>query len=228
MRLYHHSVFLSAIPTAGNVDDTLRSLMDVARWLDEHVSRPNAALGRAGDVCPWTRRASELGTLGITLCATRAARALDATLLKLRRELLGVGESVYAGSPFRSIVAVFPWRGPEIERLIVAAHRRLKPAFLAKRLMLGEFYPSCTKPGLRNPEFRPLQSPWPLLVIRPMVEADLEFLLDRDEFVLAYLNAHGSRGASRLRELLCERPEAVGMDRVPGLFQMLQAREGEP
>jgi hypothetical protein len=228
VRLYRHRVFLSQIPAAEEADDTLRSLVDVAHWLDEHVSRENPRVGRTGDVCPWTRRASELGELSLTLCAVREPRALDATLLQLKDELTDGDAGMYAGSVFRSVVAVFPWRDREIEGQIVEAHHRLKPAFLAQRLMLGEFYPSCQKPGLRNPSYRPLQSPWPLLVIRPMVEADLEFLLDRDEFVAAYLRAHGRRGAARLAQILDERSATLGMDRVRGLWHMLRSHEVDP
>ncbi|MEO0867043.1 MAG: DUF6875 domain-containing protein, partial [Cyanobacteria bacterium J06642_11] len=54
--------------------------------------------------------------------------------------------------------------------------RRLKPFFVEKRLMLGEFYPGNQSPGLHNPDFRPLQSPVPMLVIRSMTEPDLPFL----------------------------------------------------
>jgi hypothetical protein len=111
---------------------------------------------------------------------------------------------------FRAIVVVFPALLPAAgAQFVVETHRRLKPMFLQHRMMLGEFYPGCPKPGLHNPDFRPLQAPHPLLVIRAMVEADLWFLTDKDEFVEAYLDAFGERGRNNLRQLLREPGQAL-------------------
>ncbi len=228
VRLHRHDIFLRTGVSGDAADDPCGALTDVARWLEHSVSRPHPAVGRAGDVCPWTRRAGELGEILLTVCGGRDPQEIDALLLDLKDELTGGGHGLYDGSAFRSIIAVFPERGTEVEQRVVAAHGRLKPAFLAQRLMLGEFYPSCEKPGLHNPAFRPLRSPWPLLVIRPMVEADVNFLLDRDEFAAAYLRALGSRGAGRLEQVLRERADALGLDRTAALWQVRRAREVEP
>jgi hypothetical protein len=119
---------------------------------------------------------------------------------------------------FRSTVVVFPRLAPATaDQSIVATHTRLKPTFLSNQLMLGEFYPSCDKPGVHSREFRPLRSPHPLLVIRAMVEADLLFLADRDEFVEAYLHAFGARGVERLIELVETRADRLPPERVEAL-----------
>lgn len=228
VRLYRHDIFLHAGGVEDVPDVTCGALTDVARWLDQFVSRPHPAVGRTGDVCPWTRRAGELGGIQLTYCLGREPRAIDGLLLQLKSELTAGSLGFYEGSAFRSIVVVFPERGTGVEQTVVAAHRRLKPAFLAQRLMLGEFFPSCEKPGLHNPAFRPLCAPWPLLVIRPMVEADLEFLLDSDAFIAAYLRAFGRRGARRLAQVLRDRAEALEADRAERLWQMVCAREVEP
>ena len=56
-------------------------------------------------------------------------------------------------------------------------HRTLKDEFVAEGLMIGQFHPHCEARGLWSPEFRPLQSPVPLLAIREMVPSDLPFLV---------------------------------------------------
>jgi len=53
-----------------------------------------------------------------------------------------------------------------IEDTVRVAHERCKPNFVERGLMLGEFWSGNDSPGVHNPEFRPLDSPVPLLVIR--------------------------------------------------------------
>jgi hypothetical protein len=121
----------------------------------------------------------------------------------------------------RALVVVFPKQGAATEACVAEAHARLKPHHLARGLMLGEFFPSCDKRGLHNQDFRPLRSPWPLLVIRPMVEADIEFLWDEDRFAEAYLTVHGERGRLRLAQLLVDRESDLGPARVEALKRLL-------
>jgi hypothetical protein len=70
----------------------------------------------------------------------------------------------------------------------------LKKYFVETGLMLGEFHAANQTPGLRNPDFRPLRSPIPMLAIRHMVESDLPFLIRqsyppdlRSSFLRSYL-----------------------------------------
>jgi hypothetical protein len=78
---------------------------------------------------------------------------------------------------FASWVMIFPdVKNEDAGMLIDGPQRRLKPEFVREGLMLGEFHPLSRSPGMRNPSFRPLRSPIPLLVIRHMVESDIEFL----------------------------------------------------
>ncbi|HKU44812.1 MAG TPA: hypothetical protein VJR89_41925 [Polyangiales bacterium] len=196
-----------------------------ARWLDESISRPNPALGRSGDVCPWTRRTLQLGRLYLASIPATQDSCLDASLLALLREFSAMRETTCLFDTFRAIVAVFP-NLPEgtADQIVVTTHARLKPLFLRERAMLGEFYPKCEKPGLHAPDFRPLRAPHPLLVIRAMVEADLWFLLDRDEFLDAYLDAFGARGRERVLELLESPDGRVAPDRLLALRQRMLSR----
>ena len=192
-----------------------------ARWLDELISRPNPALGRAGDVCPWTRRTLQLGRLFLASIPAREESCIDVSVLWLLEEFKALARADGALDPFRAIVAVFPLLPSEsADACIVSAHARLKPSFLRHGLMLGEFYPSCEKPGLRAADFRPLRAPHALLVIRVMVEADLLFLTDRDEFLDAYLAVFGARGRSQLQQLVEQEPERI----PPGREHALRAR----
>ena len=52
--------------------------------------------------------------------------------------------------------------------------------------MLGDFHPFSQSPGIHNPDFRPLKSPIPMLVIRHMVISDWLFLLEKNEWLQAW------------------------------------------
>src|SRR5262249_49614221 len=80
----------------------------------------------------------------------------------------------------KAFLVVFPSLtagGPEGAALVDKVQASLKPYFVDMGLMLGEFHAANESPGLRNPAFRPLRSPIPMLAIRHMVESDLPFLI---------------------------------------------------
>jgi hypothetical protein len=137
------------------------------------------------------------------LCTIQGASARDAC----DDRVLELIDTFYACEPtggestqFKTIVAIFPdLRSPEE---ITSIHARLKPFFLDTGLMLGEFFAGCSKHGIRNKAFRPLQAPLPLLVVREMLEVDIVFLADRLEFVAAYLRKHRDRGRLTISRLL--------------------------
>lgn len=207
------SATLDEIPS-----DARASLRDVAHWMENFLNRPHPMLGRSGEVCPWTKRTLDLGKLLLAPIASDEPVEVDEVMDWLRGEFLRTQPTKGPDAAFRSIVAVFHRLDPaEAAAFMVATHQRLKPAFLDGGLMLGEFYPTCDKPGLRNQSFRPLRAPVPLLVIRQMVEPDVEFLLERDEFVEAYLRSLRGRGRERLLRVLEQRPASVEAKRIPGL-----------
>lgn len=221
--LYDARTVLSKQPLAETSSDAAAALRQVAGWMEEFLNRPHPMLGRSGEVCPWTRRALDIGKLLLAPIASDDPAEVDAIMLTLLERFVSTEPTRGADAAFRSIVCVFHRLDAENEAsFTVAAHTRLKPSFLDRGLMLGEFYAACQKPGLRNPAFRPLRSPVPLLVIRQMVEPDVEFLLDRDEFLRAYLRAHGGRGSERLLRVLDQSPSAVASERLPGLIRMAE------
>jgi hypothetical protein len=207
-----------AVAVSGDAAAPLRS---VAEWLDGYISRPHHGLGRSGEVCPWTRRTIDLGKLELVPISSTDGAEVDAILETLRDRFMSAESPKNSDFGFRSIVLVFHRLDPErAAEFIVAAHARSKPAFLDRGLMLGEFYPTCDKPGLRDPAFRPLRSPVPLLVIRQMVEPDIEFLLDKDAFVESYLRVHRGRGLERLLRIIEQRPSSLSKERLVELERL--------
>jgi hypothetical protein len=104
--------------------------------------------------------------------------------------------------------------------------------------MLGEFHPTNLSPGLRNAAFRPLRSSTPLLVIRHMVESDIDFLtrsLDppqiRIQSLKAYLQFLGSSlsiaSKTKAEQALAEASQVLGQELkalpFPGRIQLAKS-----
>ncbi|WP_046071808.1 DUF6875 domain-containing protein [Pseudomonas synxantha] len=212
-----HSTPLELIPIANLInsahedDSTLSPLQHIARWSSEYLCKPSADIGRPGVVCPWTPNAMKRETFWLTELATRdrCDQAVCEDMLSLIGHFNRAAPTEGDKTQFKTIVAVFPDIHPEHK--VDEFHAMLKPAFLDAGLMLGEFYSTCKKPGLRNPEFRPLTSPIPLLVVREMVDFDIVFLADSQAYVNAYLKRHGAAGLDTLERTLKHR-ERFGLD----------------
>jgi hypothetical protein len=86
-----------------------------------------------------------------------------------------------------------------------ALHAELKDEFVKDGVMIGQFHPTCGAAGLWDPEFRPLQSPVPLLAIRDMVSSDLPFLLGSPTHAATYFERFARGIPAHTRRFLIER-----------------------
>lgn len=149
-------------------------------WSKGFLTRPHEKIGRRGHVCPFVQAglkshksiylSTYRGETGDIQAATQEIRQLREWFLEL----------VPAGSKeadFGAVVQLYP-RLNENWEFILQLHEELKPEFVEQKIMFGEFFPSCDGEGIHNPEFRPLQSPVPLFVIRHMHILDLPFLIN--------------------------------------------------
>ena len=105
---------------------------------------------------------------------------------------------------------------------IVPCARILQSAFVERGLMLGEFHRFNNSPGLRNPEFFPLRTPYPSLAMRYMVPSDLPFLSPakypprlRVAFLESFLSRFGRNGGpetgdSKRKKVVKEAKEIAG------------------
>ncbi|MBB6254533.1 DUF6875 domain-containing protein [Nitrospirillum iridis] len=194
---------LSAATLGDPPDHAEGSLLKcVARWARAYLCEPHAELGRTGPVCPWSPTSMEFDLFMMTElpCDGMSDAQIEQDILALIPRFQAIPLRKPSQSQFRTIVAVLHGLTPN-ER-VAKLHSALKPAFLDAGLMLGEFYDSCDKRGIRNSAFRPLRSPVPLLVIREMLEVDLAFLSDDVRFIRAYLKAHPKQGHIMIQQTL--------------------------
>lgn len=187
---------ISEIEQSCGPDSPLRC---IANWIRTFLTCPHPELGRHGPVCPFAPIALELDTIWMTEVLDTAAsfENISAIITDYRNVFL---ETEPKGGPealTKAFLVVFPSlnaNGPEGAAIVDKVQASLKKHFVDMGLMLGEFHAANESPGLRNPAFRPLRSPIPMLAVRHMVESDLPFLIRetyppelRSSFLRSYL-----------------------------------------
>src|SRR5262245_61274579 len=137
-------------------------LQETAQWILDFLCRPNPDLGRSGPVCPFVKPALDKGLLWLT--AQRGVPTpgqLTATVMDFRDCFLARQPIEGKDAGLKTILIVFPDIAiHDAPRLIDATQARLKPEFVSRGLMIGQFHPRCEEPGLWNDEFRPLRAPY--------------------------------------------------------------------
>lgn len=159
---------------------------ELRRWTCEYLCRPHPDLGRSGPVCPYTSHA--ITTLSLWAAFVEGpvdAERLTAIIDDLYDIFPALPPRYEPDCKFKAVLAVFPDLTDYAD--IDAVQRDQKSRFVAEGLMLGQFYPGCTVPGLRNPAFPALDAPLPMLAIRHMAATDFPFLSTRREWVDSYL-----------------------------------------
>ena len=189
-----------------------QALRKMARYVAEFLTASHPQLGRPGAVCPFARSAVDHDLVRLTACAVAGEGADEEALVIQSME--GLLQTVAAQQEERlsplAVVAVFPRLSePGGARMIERIQRSLKLSFVQRRLMIGQFYPSCPEPGLWSADFRPLQSPVISLAVRTMNISDAPFMLDQQEYVDAYVRAFGEPGSDRIAKARREKAAAV-------------------
>jgi hypothetical protein len=171
----------------------------IATWVREFLARPHPQLGRKGSVCPFVPLSLEMDSIWMAEVTDPAPslESVSAIVTEYLRVFTTTEPLTGADAMQKSFLIVLPTLdgdNPEWTRLVDDVQLALKKQFVEKGLMLGEFHAGNETPGLRNPDFRPLRSPIPMLAIRHMVDSDLPFLVresytaqERASFLRAYL-----------------------------------------
>lgn len=176
-------------------------LKETLDWVREYLGKGHPQLGRSGPVCPFTPEAVTRQALKIRLVRMNDQKRdrVEAALLENKAAFAHLAQSS-PNKMLATIMMVFPDVAlEEAPSVIDEVQRKYKPAFVAEGLMLGEFHLLNEGRGLHNPDFRPLRSPYPMLVIRHMVPSDIVFLnrdTDTAEVRVHFLQSYLSRLAN--------------------------------
>lgn len=179
-------------------DSPLRQALD---WVRQSLTQPHPMLGRSGPVCPFVPVSLKLDVIWFVEIADPGIsfESIASIITQYRDLFLAIEPTSGPDAIYKSFLTVFPslaGMGDAGPALVDKVQQSLKKYFVDMGLMLGEFHATNESPGLRNPEFRPLRSPVPMLAIRRMVDSDLPFLVreevysakERSSFLRSYLS----------------------------------------
>jgi hypothetical protein len=171
-------------------------------WATTYLTAPHPALGRDGAVCPYTAAAINRETfwVGCVDSPDLAPEDIADNVAGLVTEFSRLPPTEGPAGLLKTVLILFP--AVADYGVIDAAQRRLKERFVSQGLMIGQFYPGCTEPGIRNPDFRPLQSPVPLLAIRHMASSDFPFIAGKAEWVEDYLKKFAPAVPAAVRDMI--------------------------
>lgn len=181
-------------------------LRNITGWLINFLAKPHPDLGRSGPVCPFLPRALQLQTIEMAVIRTQNLSDLNQIeeIVKHHRDVfLELEPCTGELALYKSILLLFPDLSKADFPVIDQIQQRLKPFFVKEGLMIGEFHQQNESGGLHNPDFRPLQSPVPMLAIRFMVESDLPFLdraTDQSDLRIQYLEAYLRRLGTLMKD----------------------------
>lgn len=174
------------------------------RYIGDYLVHPHPQVGREGPVCPFVRHTITHHSLWVSvvpgggdLTAETMTAALD--------DAFEIYRGLRADADARMLASITVFPGLTRHELIDAVHLAGKTAVVEQGLMLGQFYPGCGVSGLWNKDFRPLDAPLPMLVIRKMMNTDFPFLVGRTEWLYAYLTQVAPDLPRRLRWSIAER-----------------------
>ncbi|MBO9619956.1 MAG: hypothetical protein J7539_13080 [Niabella sp.] len=182
-----------------------KQLEGFSGWVHNFLIKPNPGLGRTGAVCPYIQYSKEqkFFKVGIYTEPHPSQEYIIDLIRNMKEYFIEMFPTADKDKRFKAITILFPnLQDDEIEHIIDAIQLKLKPEFVELGLMIGQFHENCAQPGLRNANFRPLQSPVPLLAIRFMVETDWLFLAGDPVLEKAYYNNFGSINFGRKKEAL--------------------------
>ncbi|GAC1433595.1 MAG: hypothetical protein NVSMB54_31460 [Ktedonobacteraceae bacterium] len=189
--------------------DIVRENVEVLRqtitWVESFLCNPHPQLGRAGVVCPYTEYSMKNDYFWLTVCRGKELSINDVykSVMRYRDWFLKIETQSNKRAYFKTMLILFPdIQVGDASKIVDTIQQKLKPEFVAKGLMIGQFHPSCPEPGLWNQDFRPLQSPVPMLAIRHMVLSDFPFLKQDERLISSYLKVFGDAIPQRVQEMI--------------------------
>ena len=174
---------------SGLGPELLSIYLSIAEWMKCYVTSPHPHLGRSGDICPFTTQALRIDTIRIGVCDadSRDLVSMHSCMRYCLRQfaLMPAPRSM---QHFRSIIVGFPnLEGAVGLECLKNVQNRLKFSTLLRGVMIGRFHADSADPGIWNADFRPSQSPIPLLVIREVVKEDAPFAIRHPLLIPTYV-----------------------------------------
>ena len=195
------------------------AISKIIDWANNYLCKSHPQLGRKGPVCPFVGPSIEKDLFFFTVYPGNHydIPSLREIMLSYREIFSEIEPTTGEDAQFKAILALFP--DIPLERAVEViddTQAQLSKEFAPLGLMIGEFHAGPPpKPGLWNPDFRPLYAPIPMLVIRHMVPTDVLFLQRERSLFLAYLDIFGDRIPPRMRHIAKQAAVKFDIDLLP-------------
>ena len=182
------------------------------QWLREFIIEPHPDLGRKGPICPFAPISLQQDHIWMAQVAEEnpSLERIAAIITEYRDLFLATEPVSGPNAIYKAFLVIFPTlaaKGSAGCAFVDTVQQRLKKYFVEMGLMIGEFHSANDSPGLRNPNFRPLRSPIPMLAIRHMVDSDLPFLVRKEyaaDLRSSFLRSYLSRLSTTLSPAMFE------------------------
>jgi hypothetical protein len=184
------------------------------QWTRDYLCRPHNLLGREGPVCPFTQPSltHRLFWLAVMPGAEIDIESASDAVERFRDWFFDLEPKTGSEALLKTILIIFPEVSHQRAQIeLEGLQKKLKPEFVKKGVMIGQFYEGCPESGLWNDDFHPLQSPLPLLAIRNMVPSDFPFLHGKrgnTDMLISYLNRFGTHIPPEVKQLMVEALES--------------------
>jgi GGDEF domain-containing protein len=232
-QLHRAQALLSLAPGVAAPECTQEAtdqMVRIVRWARDFLAKPHPKLGREGPVCPWVEESLSSDLFFVTSERTVPLERdrIRSLIVAHRDAFLSMEPRTGRTSLLKTILVLFPDVGAEAAPDVIdSLQLELKPQFVEEGLMFGQFHPRCEVPGMRNPAFRPLQSPVAMLVIRHMVLTDLLFLLDDEAYLEAYLRRFGQSAYDQVVTHVSEHRDSLTPRQAALLIALIRRHAGK-
>ncbi|WP_174555199.1 DUF6875 domain-containing protein [Nocardia anaemiae] len=180
--------------------------MDVVRtWAEQHLSVEDPELGRGGPVCPYVAPSLRRDLMWVGRIP--GARPWPSFVRLVLRDAMELYQTLPPTEGGEAVLRALITALPDLKDygLIDELHAELKTPCVARGFMLGQFYPGCDEPGLWNKDYRPLDAPIPMFVLRSMMATDFPFLLEQPEWMAAYVKKFAPALPAHVRNVVVSR-----------------------
>jgi hypothetical protein len=177
--------------TRNNLESSNCPYKKFTNWTRNFIAKPNILLGRSGAVCPYVSLSIKKQLFFCTIYSGSFSQDIvEEKLLQYADWFLELEEGKTKEASLKTFAILLNYPDipdRDVSQFMTTMHTRLKPKFLSKRLMLGEFFPGHSKGSIWNKNFHPLSSPLPVFVIRYMIDVDYNFLEKNPLYLSSYL-----------------------------------------
>jgi hypothetical protein len=153
-------------------------------WVTSYIANEDRRLGRPGPVCPCVPGVLRTSSMHLVRIGPDTHNVLDVVKENGLR-FLETMRMKHSHSILYCVALIFTPFSPQHQGSLVEVHHQLKPWFIARGLMLGEFYPGNSKPSVHSSQVTPMDCPVHALVIRASTAHDLLFVENDETYTQA-------------------------------------------